>query len=127
VPEATTPRPAPELTVTMDARDPETLAPFWAAALGYQVVFKEGSYVGLVPDGRPGPTLLLQKVPEDKSGKNRVHLDLKVPDFEAEATRLEELGARRTSGVERELGASWIVMADPEGNEFCVCDGGGGC
>ena len=116
----------PELTVTVDARDPEALAPFWAAALAYAVVGAEGNYVALVPSGRPGPTVLLQRVPEEKTAKNRVHLDLKVPDIEAEASRLEGLGARRSSGVLRELGSSWIVMADPEGNEFCVCDGGSG-
>jgi predicted enzyme related to lactoylglutathione lyase len=118
---------SPELTVTIDARDPRSLAPFWAAALAYDVAGAEGSYVALVPRGRPGPNLLLQRVPEEKAGKNRVHLDLKVPDIEDTAARLEQLGAHRTSGVMSELGATWIVMADPEGNEFCVCDGGGGC
>jgi predicted enzyme related to lactoylglutathione lyase len=119
--------PAPVLTVTMDAADPEALAPFWAAALGYRVAGAEGDYVALVPLAGGGPNVLLQQVPEPKSGKNRVHLDLKVPDIEAEAARLESLGARRTAGPVSELGSRWIVMADPEGNEFCVCDGQGGC
>lgn len=124
---AVTDAPVPELTVTIDARDPEALAPFWAAALAYEIAGSEGNYVALAPSGRAGPVVLLQRVPEEKSGKNRVHLDLKVPDIEAAASRLVGLGARRTSGVERELGSTWIVMADPEGNEFCVCDGGSGC
>lgn len=85
------------------------------------------NYVLLVPDGRPGPKLLLQRVTEDKAGKNRMHLDIEVPDIDAVADRLEEHGARRVStGAQTEHGSRWIVMADPEGNEFCVCDGGAG-
>ena len=118
----------PGLTVTIDARDPVALGPFWAAALGYEVAGSEGAYVALVPQEGTGPVVLLQRVPEPKTGKNRVHLDLKVPDVEATATRLEELGARRLSdGALSELGSTWVVMADPEGNEFCVCNGQGGC
>ena len=117
----------PALTVTIDAADPEALAPFWAAALGYVVAGSEGAYVALVPASGPGPNVLLQRVAEPKAGKNRVHLDLKVPDIEESASVLEQLGARRLSQAMSELGSTWIVMADPEGNEFCVCDGEGGC
>jgi predicted enzyme related to lactoylglutathione lyase len=61
-------------------------------------------------------------VPERKQGKNRMHLDLWVSDIEAEAQRLVGLGARRQSAQPlEELGSRWIVMADPEGNEFCLC------
>lgn len=117
----------PVLTITMDANDPDALAPFWAAALRYRVAGAEGDYVALVPLEAPGPNVLIQRVPEPKTVKNRTHLDLKVADIEAEADRLEALGARRTAGPIAELGSRWIVMADPEGNEFCVCDGQGGC
>jgi predicted enzyme related to lactoylglutathione lyase len=118
----------PDLSLVVDARHPEALAPFWAAALGYLVAGAEGNYVALVPDGRPGPNLLIQQVDEAKTVKNRVHLDLKDPDVEGLVTRLEGLGARRLEeGPRREWGATWVVMADPEGNEFCVCDGAGGC
>ncbi|MEZ5270759.1 MAG: VOC family protein [Ilumatobacteraceae bacterium] len=65
------------------------------------------------------PSLLLQTVAEPKAAKNRLHLDLHVPDVEAEAARLEGLGAVRV-GRSDEFGISWIVMNDPEGNEFCV-------
>jgi predicted enzyme related to lactoylglutathione lyase len=66
--------------------------------------------------------VLLQRVPEPKQAKNRMHLDLWVPDIEAEARRLVALGARRQSAKPvEELGSRWIVMADPEGNEFCLC------
>jgi hypothetical protein len=120
--------PAPALSLVIDAAEPEALAPFWAAALGYVVAGAEGNYVVLVPDGRPGPNLLIQRVAEGKTVKNRVHLDLKDPDVDGLVARLEGLGARRLEDAPRhELGATWVVMADPEGNEFCVCDGAGGC
>jgi predicted enzyme related to lactoylglutathione lyase len=66
-------------------------------------------------------------VPEAKTVKNRMHMDIETADIEAEAARLEGLGARRVDpGTLREHGSQWILMADPEGNEFCVCDGGAG-
>jgi len=56
-------------------------------------------------------------------GKNRLHLDVYAPDIGAEAARLEELGARQVSSeVVDEDGERWVVMVDPEGNEFCVCE-----
>jgi predicted enzyme related to lactoylglutathione lyase len=117
----------PQLGLVLDCRDPEALAPFWADALGYVTVGGVANYVMLVPDGRPGPKLLLQRVTEEKAGKNRMHLDVEVPDIVAVADRLEQHGARRISAdPQTEHGSSWIVMADPEGNEFCVCDGGAG-
>jgi predicted enzyme related to lactoylglutathione lyase len=115
----------PGLSLVLDCHDPEGLAPFWAAALGYVTLGAVENYVLLVPDSRPGPKLLLQQVPEERVGKNRMHLDIEVLDIESLADRLLELGAHRVSqGVEAEHGSRWIVMTDPEGNEFCVCDGG---
>jgi predicted enzyme related to lactoylglutathione lyase len=115
----------PGLGLVVDCADPVALAEFWAPALGYVSVGEVGSYVALFPDGRPGPKLLLQRVEEPKVTKNRVHFDLEVPDIEAEATRLVDLGATRVSdGPVSEHGSTWVLMADPEGNEFCVCDGG---
>jgi predicted enzyme related to lactoylglutathione lyase len=117
--------PAPTIGLVLDCRDPARLAPFWAAALGYVSLGEAGAYVVLLPDGRPGPKLLLQQVPEPKSAKNRMHLDIDAADIEAEAARLEALGATRVEHDQiHEHGTSWILMADPEGNEFCVCDGG---
>jgi hypothetical protein len=79
----------------------------------------------LYPDGRPGPKLLLQQVPEAKTVKNRMHLDIDATDIEAEAVRLEALGARRVADEQiHEHRTNWILMANPEGNEFCVGDGG---
>jgi len=115
------------LGLVLDCIDPVALAPFWAAALGYQFLGAVENYALLVPDGRPGPKLLLQKVPEPKSVKNRMHMDIETADIEREAARLETLGARRVSpGTMKEHGSTWILMTDPEGNEFCVCDGGAG-
>ncbi len=117
----------PAIGLVLDCRDPDTLAEFWAAALGYVVIGGAGSYVMLLPAGRPGPKLLLQRVPEAKTVKNRMHLDIHAADIEAEASRLETLGARRAQPAAlHEHGTSWILMTDPEGNEFCVCDSGTG-
>ena len=112
--------------LVIDCQEPEPLAEFWAAALGYVRVGAAGNYVLLVsPDGVQ-PKLLLQRVPEAKAVKNRVHIDIDAPDIETEATRLETLGARRVSPAPmHEHGNSWVLMTDPEGNELCVCDGGG--
>jgi predicted enzyme related to lactoylglutathione lyase len=115
----------PGMGLVLDCHDPEALAPFWATALDYVTLGAVENYVLLVPDARPGPKLLLQRVPEDKSGKNRMHLDIEVADIEVLATRLEGIGAQRIrSDVVTEHGSNWILMADPEGNEFCICDGG---
>ncbi|GAA3466631.1 VOC family protein [Nonomuraea roseola] len=108
--------------LVLDVADPDTLAPFWAEALRYSVVGGVGDYVMLLPAGRGGPRLLLQKVKEGRTGKNR-----NAPGHRGRPTSrprragLESLGARRlTSGQVEEHGHRWIVMADPEGNEFCV-------
>src|SRR5688572_6445541 len=120
-----TPTKRPGLGLVVDCADPVALAEFWGPALGYVSVGEVGSYVALFPDGRPGPKLLLQRVDEPKVTKNRVHFDIEVPDIEAEATRLVDLGATRVrESPLSEHGSTWVLMADPEGNEFCVCDGG---
>jgi predicted enzyme related to lactoylglutathione lyase len=114
-----------QIGLVLDCADPERLAEFWAPALGYVNLGTAGAYVALFPNGRPGPKLLLQRVTETKTAKNRMHVDIEVPDIETEAARLVELGATRVSEDRyREHGSTWILMADPEGNEFCVCDGG---
>jgi predicted enzyme related to lactoylglutathione lyase len=118
-------QPTPAIGLVLDCADPERLARFWAPALGYVNVGSAGSYVALFPDGRPGPKLLLQRVAEPKSVKNRMHLDIEVPDIEAEAARLIALGATKVSeSPMSEHDTTWFRMADPEGNEFCVCDAG---
>jgi predicted enzyme related to lactoylglutathione lyase len=111
--------------LVLDCADAEALANFWAPALRYQRIGAAGQYVLLLPTEPGGPKLLLQQVDEDKVVKNRMHLDIECLDIDAEAVRLEGLGARRlTSGPYAENGSRWHRMSDPEGNEFCVCDGG---
>ena len=117
--------PAPHFGLVLDCADPERLAEFWAEALGYANVGSAGVYVALYPREGTGPKLLLQRVTEPKATKNRMHLDIEVPDITAEADRLSGLGAQRFSDDTcSEHGSTWILMADPEGNEFCICDNG---
>jgi predicted enzyme related to lactoylglutathione lyase len=111
--------------LVLDCANPEELAKFWAAALDYEIVGGAGAYVMLVPKEPGPPQLLLQRVGESKSAKNRMHLDIHVADIDAEAARLEGLGATRVSASAfDEHGTRWHLMADPEGNELCVCNGG---
>jgi hypothetical protein len=111
--------------LVLDCADPQELARFWAAALGYTIVGGAGAYVLLIAADPSRPKLLLQQVSEVKSVKNRMHLDIEVADVEAEVVRLEALGARRVEGgALSEFGSTWQIMVDPESNEFCVCDGG---
>ncbi len=107
----------------VDARDSAAIASFWQSALGWRRTFeKEDEVVLEPPAGSPedgvAPDLLFLKVPEGKTVKNRLHLDLRPADQGAEVARLEALGARRVSVGQGEV--SWVVMADPEGNEFDV-------
>jgi predicted enzyme related to lactoylglutathione lyase len=108
------------MELTLDCNDLETLATFWSAALNYHRSLPGfESYVSLEPDDGQGISLTLQRVPEPKVTKNRLHLDLLVEDVEAEVNRLEALGARRLED-HTEFGTHWSVLADPEANEFCV-------
>jgi predicted enzyme related to lactoylglutathione lyase len=105
--------------LTMDCLDLDRMAAFWTAAAGFVVDgVIEGRYVAL---SGHGVVLTLQRVPEPKAGKNRMHLDLLVENVEADVTRLQRLGASvLTPAPHREFGQTWYVLADPEGNEFCV-------
>jgi catechol 2,3-dioxygenase-like lactoylglutathione lyase family enzyme len=107
----------------IDSADPRRTASFWQAALGWRRTFESDDEVVLEPpEGSPEdgivPDLLFLKVPEAKVVKNRLHLDLRPVDLDAEVGRLEALGARRVSVGQGEV--SWVVMADPDGNEFDV-------
>jgi predicted enzyme related to lactoylglutathione lyase len=113
----------PGLEIVLDCADVDAQADFWAAALGYERFGAAGQYRSLVPGaGRRGTKLVLQQVDEPKTVKNRVHLDVIASDIDAEATRLIALGAQRREDF-AEHGHRWIAMVDPEGNEFCVCEG----
>lgn len=108
----------------IDSTDPARLAGFWESALGWRRTHDQPHEVVLEPPaGSPedgvAPDLLFLRVPEDKAGKNRLHLDLRPQDQSAEVARLQQLGARRVD-VGQGPDVSWVVMADPDGNEFCV-------
>jgi catechol 2,3-dioxygenase-like lactoylglutathione lyase family enzyme len=111
------------IAVVIDAADVDALRSFWVEALGYEPYAGVGQYRSAVPaDGADGPKLLFQEVAEPRApGKNRLHVDIEVGDqIEAECARLIGLGATRRSDPIAEAGTEWIVMADPEGNEFCL-------
>jgi catechol 2,3-dioxygenase-like lactoylglutathione lyase family enzyme len=111
------------LVVVLDCVDLDRSAGFWCGALAYvgPPAGTPGPYRQLVPADGDGLELLLQQVPEPKDGKNRVHLDLRVPDLEHEVALLLALGARHTTGTAvEEDDWTWFVLADPDGNEFCV-------
>jgi predicted enzyme related to lactoylglutathione lyase len=105
--------------VTIDCADPGRLAGFWTEAAGYRVHRDFESFVVLKPVSGEGITIGLQKVPEERVGKNRVHVDWHSDDRAAEVERLVKLGAT-VRAEESVPGLTWTVLADPEGNEFCV-------
>jgi hypothetical protein len=121
-------------SVVVDCNDVYAQSRWWARVLDWRVIYEDPREVVVVPPyvadkTRPvpvrerGPGLIFVPVPEGKSVKNRVHFDLAPPldqDQEEEVCRLESLGARRVDvGQDRDK-VSWVAMADPEGNEFCV-------
>jgi predicted enzyme related to lactoylglutathione lyase len=114
--------------VIVDCADPEPVATFWQAALGWRRTHTSadgGEIVLEPPEGRAedgvSPDLLFIRVPDPTPGKNRLHLDLRPTDQAAEVARLESLGATLTEvGQSERESASWVVMVDVEGNEFCV-------
>jgi predicted enzyme related to lactoylglutathione lyase len=110
----------------IDTADPAKIASFWESALGWRRTWEEEDQVCLEPpegsreDGIV-PDLIFLKVPEGKTVKNRLHLDLRPADQCAEVARLEALGARQINVGQGET-VGWVVMADPDGNEFDVLD-----
>ena len=107
--------------VVIDCAEHGAVVDFWQAALDYERQDVNEQYVGLAPREREigRVPILFQRVPEPKRTKNRVHLDFRSEDMAAEVERLLGLGA--TFIAQRSLGQlTWTVMADPEGNEFCV-------
>ena len=107
-------------TVSIDAQDPKALAAFWADVLGWQRIDDDPDEILLKPDDpAAGKELLFLRVPEGKTVKNRLHLDLRPDDQAAEVARVEALGAKRVN-IGQGDDVTWVVLADPEGNEFCI-------
>ncbi len=110
-------------SITIDCRDPYELAQFWSKVL--EAPIGEDDFPGdpeaMVDLGEAEPRLLFERVPEGKAVKNRVHLDIRPPrPREEEIERLVGLGATFIEDHREDGGAGWVVLADPEGNEFCV-------
>jgi predicted enzyme related to lactoylglutathione lyase len=110
--------------ICVDAADPSSLGRWWAEVLGWRVTYESEEEVALEPpagspeDGVAADVLFL-KVPEAKAVKNRLHIDLRPDDQTAELARVEALGGIRVDIGQGE-DTSWVVLADPEGNEFCI-------
>ena len=110
--------------ISVDCPDPARLAAFWADVLGWRVTSVDTEEVVVEPPAGSReegvvPDLVFLLVPDDKAVKNRLHLDLRPNDQVAEVERLIELGATRVD-VGQSSEATWVVLADPDGNEFCV-------
>jgi predicted enzyme related to lactoylglutathione lyase len=107
--------------LAIDAMEPRRVADFWAAALGWQIIDEDDDGVSIAPTTGAWPTIDVFRVPESKSVKNRLHLDLRAngTSTDDEVNRLLQLGARMAD-VGQSPDSTWTVLADPEGNEFCV-------
>jgi len=115
------PYPNGELVIVVDCSDLDRSARFWCGVLGYTASPPSGLYRALQPESGAGIEVLLQRVPDAKGQKNRLHFDLRTPDLGAEVSRVLSFGARQlTAGPVTEDGWLWHILADPDGNEFCV-------
>jgi glyoxalase superfamily protein len=104
--------------ICVDAADIHALGNWWALALGWVSEVTDDGDVQLSPPDGVGPNWLFLAVPEGKTVKNRIHFDFTPDDQQAEVDRLIGLGARHVDIGQGD--ESWVVLADPEGNEFCV-------
>jgi predicted enzyme related to lactoylglutathione lyase len=111
-----------EMIIVVDCADLDRSAAFWTGVLGYVRGEPGGEpYQDLLPADGNGIEVMLQQVPEGKQGKNRLHLDFRTRDLESEVARIVGLGATvMTEEPVSEHGWRWHILADPDGNEFCV-------
>ncbi|MER7107609.1 VOC family protein [Streptomyces sp. NPDC000229] len=105
--------------IAIDAHDVKALARFWTRVLDWKVLYEDDEEIVIGADEHAMPGIVFLLVPERKTVKNRLHLDLAPDDQEAEVERIIGLGARRAD-VGQGDDVTWVVLADPEGNEFCV-------
>jgi catechol 2,3-dioxygenase-like lactoylglutathione lyase family enzyme len=110
-------------TVMIDCNDLDTMVGFWKEILDLEEKVRHPGYVWLGRLGEKGPALAFQQVPEPRQGKNRIHLDLATEDPQAFTARVLELGGSKVADHES-AGFHWSVLADPEGNVFCVSPAG---
>lgn len=116
-----TPMPSRIAVIAIDAVQPRVVADFWCAVLGWRVLEQDTDGVSIAPPDGSWPTIDVLAVPEGKAVKNRLHLDLRADGVTtaAELERLLAAGARRVD-VGQEPDVTWVVLSDPEGNEFCL-------
>ena len=107
--------------IAIDALEPRRIAEFWCQVLGWQVTEEGDEVVTIAAADGSWPSIDVVHVPEEKAVKNRLHLDLRADGStrDEELERLLSLGARRTD-VGQGPDVTWVVLADPEGNEFCL-------
>lgn len=107
--------------IAIDATRPQVVADFWCAVLGWHVVDADGEVISIAPRDKAWPSIDVIQVPEGKTVKNRLHFDLRADGVSTaeELERLLALGARRVD-VGQGPDVSWVVLGDPEGNEFCL-------
>ncbi|KAA6222565.1 VOC family protein [Streptomyces albofaciens JCM 4342] len=105
--------------LAVDAHDLKGLAAFWARVLDWRILYEDDEEVIIAADENALPGITFLSVPETKAGKNRLHIDLTPDDQAAEVERIIGLGAGRVD-VGQGADVTWVVLADPEGNEFCV-------
>ncbi|MGZ4491247.1 MAG: VOC family protein [Nocardioidaceae bacterium] len=107
--------------IAIDAVQPRVVADFWCSALGWQVLEEDDGVTSIGPPDGSWPGIDVVPVPENKAVKNRLHLDLRADgsSFDDELDRLLSLGATRAD-VGQPDDVTWVVLADPEGNEFCL-------
>lgn len=105
--------------ITVDTTDAASLAQWWAEQTGGEVVEENDGWFVVVQLPQDGPRLAFQRVEDPTPGKNRIHLDVVTDDLDAEVTRLLAAGASHVADQEMP-GFRWIVLADPDGNQFCV-------
>jgi hypothetical protein len=107
--------------IAIDALDPHRVAAFWSAALAWEILHSDDTGASLGASDGSWPIIEIGLAPNTKSAKNRVHLDLRADGTTQrdEVRRLMELGARRVD-VGQSTDSTWVVLADPEGNEFCL-------
>lgn len=107
--------------IAIDAVRPRVVADFWCEVLGWRVVAEDDGVISIAPGDGSWPTIDVAAVPESKTVKNRLHLDLRADEVPTgdELERLLGLGAR-PADVGQGADATWLVLSDPEGNEFCL-------
>ena len=107
--------------IAIDAIRPRVVAEFWCAVLGWRIVDEDTGIISIAPQDKSWPSIDVIAVPEGKTVKNRLHFDLRADGVSTaeELERLLALGARRTD-VGQGPDVSWVVLSDPEGNEFCL-------